>query len=158
MKKTTKKKSVKKNPSGRPKIQLDLEQVEELASRGLSNEQIAYSLGIGQTTLYVNKRENADFVEAIKRGKAKGIRDVANALVEKALSGDTTAMIFFLKSQAQWREINRTELTGADGGTVKTEQLGALSNAELMAIAGMKDEVLSGTSAGGKKRTEKKSG
>jgi hypothetical protein len=31
-------------------------------------------------------------------------------------------MIFFLKTQAGWRETNRTEITGADGGAVKITQ------------------------------------
>ncbi len=113
------KKTVKLKRKTKPKIEIDLDKVEVLASRGLSNEQIAYALGICERTLYNNKKESAEFADAIKRGKASGITKVANALMKKAIGGDTTAMIFFLKSQAQWRETNRTELTGADGNAIQ---------------------------------------
>lgn len=103
----------------KPKIQIDLVKVEALASRGLNNEQISNALGISERQLYYGKKFNAEFAEAIKRGKAKGVVKVANALMEKALAGDTTAMIFFLKAQGNWREIQRTELTGADGKPIQ---------------------------------------
>lgn len=82
----------------------DLAKVEELASRGLNNEQIAACLGICEDTLYTKQRQLTEFSEAIKKGKAKGIQQVANALFEAALSGNITAMIFFLKTQGGWKE------------------------------------------------------
>ena len=39
-----------------------------------------------------------------ERRKAKAIAHVANGLLEKARSGDTTSSIFYLKTQAGWRE------------------------------------------------------
>jgi hypothetical protein len=51
-------------------------------------------------------------MEAIKRGKAKGIVTITNALYEKAKEGDNTAMIFYLKNRAGWRDKIETEHTG----------------------------------------------
>lgn len=157
MKKTTKKKSVKRTV-GRPKIQIDLARVEELAGTCDSKADIARVLGISIDTLNRRENEYAEFAEAVKRGQSKALTFVGGKLLEAISDGNITAIIFYLKCHG-WRETNRTEITGADGGAVKTEQLGALSNAELLAIAGMKtDEADKRISAGGKKRTEEESG
>lgn len=99
----------------KPKIQIDLNKVESLAANGLTDEQIASALGISRTTLANRKRENEQFVQAIKRGKAKGIALVTNKLMESIKGGNMTAMIFFLKTQAGWKETNVQEHTGANG-------------------------------------------
>jgi len=102
-------------------IELDAKRVEELASLGLSREQIAHNLGIATSTLYDKIKKLPEISEAIKRGKAKGIKQVSNALFENAMSGNTTAQIFFLKNRdpERWRDRRETELTGKDGGPVQ---------------------------------------
>lgn len=158
MKKAIKKKSVMKKPAGRPKIALDLEKVEELARICDSKEDIARILGVSMDTLNRREKESADFADAIKRGQSRAMEFVCGKLHEAIGEGNVTAMIFYLKCHG-WRETNRTELTGADGGAVKTEQLGALSNAELLAIAGLNadDEAVEDSNSRSKKRAEKKS-
>jgi predicted DNA-binding protein (UPF0251 family) len=99
----------------KPKIQIDLKQVESLAANGLTQEQIAAALGISERTLRSRKGEIADFADAIKRGKAKGIALVTNKLMESIKGGNMTGMIFFLKTQAGWKETNVQEHTGKDG-------------------------------------------
>ena len=96
----------------KPKIQIDLKQVESLAANGLTQEQIACALGISESTLTKRKKENTDFTDAIKRGKAKGIALVTNKLMESIKGGNMTGMIFFLKTQAGWKETNVQEHTG----------------------------------------------
>jgi hypothetical protein len=103
----------------KPKIQIDLKQVESLAANGLTQEQIASALGISETTLHQRKRDSADFAAAIKRGKAKGIAVVTNKLMESIKGGNMTGMIFFLKTQAGWKETNVQEHTGANGGAIQ---------------------------------------
>lgn len=90
----------------KPKIEIDLAKVEALASRLLSKEQIAISLGIGTTTLYSRQKENVEFEEAIKRGREKGVATIANKLVESAIAGNTTAQIFVLKTHGgqEWKD------------------------------------------------------
>ena len=97
-------------PAGRPEIKIDLAQVEKLASIGLNEQQIADSLGISQPTLARRKAKYEDFVEALKRGKAKGIAVVANNLFEQSKAGNVSAGIFFMKNRAGWsdkQEINQ---------------------------------------------------
>ena len=102
----------------KPKIHIDLKQVESLAANGLTQEQIAAALGISESTLHQRKRDSADFAAAIKRGKAKGIALVTNKLMESIKGGNMTGMIFFLKTQAGWKETNLHEVTGANGDPI----------------------------------------
>ncbi len=53
-------------------------------------------------------------LSGIKRGKAKAIAHVANGLLQKARSGCTTSSIFYLKTQAGWRETERLEHVAAE--------------------------------------------
>ncbi len=97
----------------KPKIEIDLAKVEALASRLLSKEQIAISLGIGTTTLYARQKESVEFEEAIKRGREKGVATIANKLVESAIDGNTTAQIFILKTHGgqEWKDKQDVNLT-----------------------------------------------
>ncbi|HDR1228844.1 TPA: LuxR family transcriptional regulator [Pasteurella multocida] len=104
----------------KPKIEIDLARVEALASNGLTQQQIADALGISERTLRDRKSNSAEFAEAIKRGKAKGIAIVTNKLMEKVKAGNVTAMIFFLKSQAGWKEKQEIDLTNSDNSLKPT--------------------------------------
>lgn len=88
----------------KPRKRIDLAEVERLASLGLTREQIATSLGVSESTFYNRMRAEEAFAEAVKRGEALGISTVASKLMEQINEGNTTAMIFFLKSRAGWRE------------------------------------------------------
>ena len=100
-----------------------------MAANGLTQEQIAAALGISESTLTKRKKENTDFTDAIKRGKAKGIALVTNKLMESIKGGNMTGMIFFLKTQAGWKETNVQEHTGS----VKIGAIKDLTDDELKA-------------------------
>ena len=89
---------------GRKKIEIDLKQVEKLAAIGLNEQQIADSLGISVDTLGNRKKESSDFSDALKRGKSKGIAQVANNLFEQSKAGNVSAGIFFMKNRAGWTD------------------------------------------------------
>lgn len=78
-------------------------EVETLAAV-LNAEQIADFLCVGRTTFFALLNRDEDLAERYKRGKARAIGAVAQSLVTKARAGNVTAMIFFLKTQAGWRE------------------------------------------------------
>ena len=90
------------------------QEVETLAAL-LNQEQIADYLGIGRTTFHRLMQRDPDIEARYKRGKAKAIAHVAKGLLQKARSGDTTSSIFYLKTQADWRETERLEHSGPDG-------------------------------------------
>ena len=87
---------------GRPKWipdELTCKKAKDMASRGLTILQIADCLGVSHTTIYERQNEFPEFAEAIKRGRSQGIKEVANALFDKAVGGDTTSMIFYPKKR-----------------------------------------------------------
>ena len=75
------------------------EEAREMASRGLTVSQIADCLGIGERTVYEKQSKYPQFMRAIKEGRSEGINQVTNALFEKAIEGDNTCMIFYLKTR-----------------------------------------------------------
>ena len=94
------------NLGGRPPIELtdeQIENVEKLAAQ-LNVEQLADFLGIGRSTFYDIMDRDERVSGRYKRGRANAIGGVAKNLIQKAMSGDNAAMIFFLKTQAGWKE------------------------------------------------------
>lgn len=75
--------------------------VEVLAVAGVPHDQIADIVGISKTTMYKHYRQELDI------GLAKTVANLANTLVQKALNGDNTCLIFFLKTKGRdfgWAE------------------------------------------------------
>ena len=117
----------------KPKIEIDLAKVEALASRLLTKEQIAISLGISEATFYNRQGENLEILEAIKRGREKGVATIANKLVESAIDGNTTAQIFILKTHGgqEWKDKQDINLSGEL--EVKNKSLKDMTDEELKA-------------------------
>ena len=120
---------------GRKRKTLDQDQraqVEALAAY-LSQDQIADYFGITRPTFAAMIERDEDISLRYKKGKAKAIGAVAQGLLQKARGStdaagkwhppDTTSAIFYLKTQAGWRETSVHEHTGADGGAIKTEDV-----------------------------------
>ncbi len=76
---------------------------------GTRQEAIASIIGIDPKTLRKHYRAELD------QSKAKANATIGGALFNKAKSGDTTAMIFWMKTQAGWKETNVNEITNPDG-------------------------------------------
>lgn len=84
--------------------EIDLDKVEELASLGLSEQQIADSLGISRSTLSRRKNDNETFDTALRKGKAKAVVKASSALMTQIEKGSLRAIIFYLKCRGGWRE------------------------------------------------------
>ena len=91
----------------------------------LKQQDIAYCIGIHPTTLSEKKYENEQLQEALKRGKAKGLAQITNALFEQALSGSVGAACFYLK--------NRDSENWTDTQSIKVEiNVSKLSDSQLL--------------------------
>ena len=94
------------------------------ARDGLTDEQIAHNCGISTTTLYNWKNKHVEILEALKKGKEVVDYQVENALLKKALVGDTTAQIFWLKNRRpdKWRDKQEAKIEAGDNLAEAIEQ------------------------------------
>lgn len=85
---------------------LDHAKAESLAALGATNDQLAAALGVAKGTLFNARKRDKALDEAIKNGKDKADLAVVGSLYKKATSGDTTAMIFWLKNRrpTEWKD------------------------------------------------------
>ena len=99
-------------PAGRPPFKVTdevLKKVEKYASLGLTQEQIAHNLGISTNTLRAKKKQFSLFLNAMEKGKAKGISAISNAVFESAMGGNVSNQQFYLKNRApdQWESVEK---------------------------------------------------
>ena len=106
---------------GRPKVEFNAEriaQVEALAAV-LSKGQMADYFGISETTLREIERRQPEVSDAYKKGRGKAIAGVGSNLISQARSGNVAAAIFYLKTQAGWKE-DQTEVRELPPIIIKT--------------------------------------
>ena len=82
-----------------------------LSTVGTRHEDIASVLGITHDTLVKYYKEELD------KGRIEANASVAETLFKQAKEGNTTAMIFWLKSRARWKESTQHEISGNPDGT-----------------------------------------
>jgi len=106
---------VPKRKAGRPRhliLATTQNEVYELSKVGTRHEDIATLIGVSHDTLTKYYKKQLD------RGRIEANAAVAGTMYSKAMTGDVGAMMFWLKTQAQWSEKNTTELTGEGGSPI----------------------------------------
>lgn len=88
-------------------------QVESLAAT-LRIEQIADYFGISEQTFSRIKQRQPKVLEAYKKGRAKIINNIGDNLIQSALEGDAVRQMFFLKTQAGWKEAKEEQTTSTN--------------------------------------------
>lgn len=68
---------------------------------GLTNQEVAQNCGIARSTLQHWATLNPPLKEALKIGKEQAVATVENKLFNKAMEGNMTAIIFWLKNNAR---------------------------------------------------------
>lgn len=71
---------------------------------------IAAKLGISRDTL------DRHFKSELADGRFEAVAHIGGKLIEKAMRGDKTSMIFYLRTQGKWN--TRIEHSGLDGGPI----------------------------------------
>jgi hypothetical protein len=99
---------------GRPKIEINLKQLERLAELFCTDEELAYGLGISVDTLARRKAES-QFAEAMEKGKAKGKTSLRRKQYQVALDGNVTMLIWLGKQHLG--QVDRQEVTGTNPGS-----------------------------------------
>ena len=107
------------NEVGRPpyiKKEDDAKLVEALTIAGVTQTLVAQIVKISEPTLRKNFRKELD------TSKARANAIISQALFKKAKDGNVVAQIFWLKTQAGWKEKNYHELTGKNGDQLFGEE------------------------------------
>ena len=108
--------------AGRPAFEptdAERKQVEAMSGYGLPIEQIAILVRGGIDTDTLRKH----FATELVAGKAKANSGVGRTLFQKAMGGDTAAMIWWSKTQMRWKEVQQHEITGADGAPIEYKKI-----------------------------------
>ena len=92
----------RRGPSHKPTAEMRAK-VERLSAVGIPQTEIALIMGICKMTL----RKHYEF--ELQTAAAKANATIGGALYNKAMGGDTTSMIFWLKTRARWRETDRAD-------------------------------------------------
>ena len=97
---------MKANKGGRQKTELNEAQIKEIETLAavLNQDQIADYLSIPSRTLRAIISRDEHVSAAYKKGRARAIGKVSQSLLRSATEGNTTAQIFYLKTQAGWKE------------------------------------------------------
>lgn len=90
----------------RPRKTLTVEQAKEVETLAavLTTEQIADYFGMARDTFNEIKNRQLMVNRAYKKGKARAIATIGGNLIEQAKEGNISAAIFYLKTQAGWKE------------------------------------------------------
>ena len=102
-----------KHAGGRPRLYIDLRQVEELARIGCTDADMAAVLGVSVDTLQRRKRESEEFRGLIEKGHASLRNSLRRLQVKKALEGNTT-MLIWLGKQLQGQSDRESLQMGQD--------------------------------------------
>ena len=86
------------------KIKLDLKKVKKMASRGLTQAEIAMALGVSSSLVEKRIKNDPEFTAAYEEGKYGGLDEVANALFDEAVGGNVQAAKFYLSARANWSD------------------------------------------------------
>ena len=101
------------NVGGRPVKTLTIEQVGEVSTLAavLTKSQLADYFGMSENTFRAVEERQPEVFEAYKKGRAKATSMVAGHLIKQIQSGNTAATIFWLKTQAGWKEQDTMNLS-----------------------------------------------
>ena len=101
------------NPTPHEPTEKTRKTVEAMSSYGIPQEDISKVIGIDPKTL------RKYYAFELDTATAKANSQVAQRLYQKCLEGDTTSMIFWMKTRAKWSEVLKQEVTGANGGPIE---------------------------------------
>ena len=101
------------------KIEFDYLEIERLAAKGLSQQQIGAALGCSRKTLQRRLDDDPEFEMAFDRGRASLCEEAASLLLDQARAGSTDALKFVLDRRCDWSKTSKQELQIAPGPQIQ---------------------------------------
>jgi hypothetical protein len=123
----------------RPRVKIDLGELEKLYQLQCTDKEVAAFLGISVKTLERRKKV-AKFAEATDAAKAKGRVPVRRMLFALGAKGNVAAAIFLAKNLLGYKDYFTNEHSGPDGGPIvigPAPELGELTDEELKPLAAL---------------------
>lgn len=90
-----------------PKV--DLDEIEMMASVGMTTKQVADALHINPGQFGKILVADPYVKEAVDRGVARGVKMVTDSLFQNAMKGNVAAQIFWLKNRGAWKDTQELE-------------------------------------------------
>lgn len=112
----------------------------EWMSQGYSIAGFAGKIGVSRESVYKWAKEHPEFSDALTAARAASAAWWEERSVELASgkegAGNPTMIVFGLKNRVadEWRDSNRTEITGANGGPIETKDVSATELARRLAF------------------------
>jgi hypothetical protein len=111
----------------------DIETAARLFAMGVPVHQVAAKLKMSRATLERRMKEDPELLEVINAARAEANHKMSQSLYEQGLSGNTTAAIFWCKTQMGFRETSVIEHQGVGGGAIQYSNMTDEQIFELMA-------------------------
>src|SRR4051794_31595337 len=128
----------------RPKVKIDLAELEKLCALQCTDEEIAAFLGVSTKTI-TRRRKTVGFADVMNQAKAKGRVSIRRNLFRLANAGNVAAAIFLSKNLLGYRDVVNTELTGVGGGPLQVAarpDYSQLTDDELRQLRAFADKTL----------------
>ena len=90
----------RKNLGGRPRVDIDMNEVRRLAALGLSAEVIADRLGVSRKSLFNVMNRDPAVRDAMNQGLSEGIDFAASKLHDLINEGNLGAICFYLRTRS----------------------------------------------------------
>ena len=124
-----------KKGAGRPKIIIDWTEFKKLCQMQCTLEEIAYWFRCSEDTIERRCKEEKKylFAEFYKKNSARGKISIRRAQFVSAKDGNVTMLIWMGKQYLNQKDKHETavELTGKDGGPVKSENKTIMTTQEI---------------------------
>jgi hypothetical protein len=128
----------------RPKLKIDLGELEKLCGMQCTDIEIAAFFGVSKKT--IERRRNVKkFSDIMDRARAKGRVSVRRHLFRMAANNNVAAAIFLSKNLLGYRDVVNTEHSGLAGGPIEIAakpNLSQLSDDELKQLRTIADKTL----------------
>jgi hypothetical protein len=128
----------------RPKVKIDLTEVEKLYGMQCTDEEVAAFISVSTRTIE-RRRQNPQFNEMAERAKAKGRISVRRSLFRLAAAGNIAAAIFLSKNLLGYRDVVNNEHSGPGGGPIQVAgrpDLSQLTDDEIQQLRLIADKTL----------------
>jgi hypothetical protein len=116
----------KTKPPRRPKqkgdyqYKIPLDELEEMAKRHCTDDEIADYYGCTKDTIAKRKRNDPAFRAAYIKGKSSGKMSLRSLLWKSCLDGNVTAQIWMSKQHLGMRDVTALEHSGPQGASIES--------------------------------------